>query len=119
MSEEQKIFFEQRYRGMSTEDLVEIYRKGNLTDTASQVLGLVLSERNVSSEVREAMAEKLKEESYDEQFEHLASLGDRFLGQLIDSVIAILLGAVMFFLFRLLSSSDGLVACAAFSGWLL
>ena len=75
MSEEQKVFFEQRYQGMSTEELVDISRKGNLTEVASQAMDKVLSERDITSETREAMAAQVTEDSNQQQ----RLLGTRWL----------------------------------------
>lgn len=49
MSKEQKLgFLEHYYRGLSTEDLVVLYRQGNVTDLATEAILEVFRERNIS-----------------------------------------------------------------------
>jgi len=91
---DQRTFFLEQYRSMDTEELIDRHRRGNLTEVASAVLEEVLTERKVSPQQRAEVAQRLKEESYDEQFKHLAPLSRRFSAQVTDSIIALVFGGV-------------------------
>jgi uncharacterized RDD family membrane protein YckC len=117
MRDEQKLFFEQRYRGMDAEELVEIYSTCILTDTASEVLERVLEERGISNEQREKIATSLMAESYDEQFAHLASLRDRFLAKGIDYIAGSLICAVAFLSMKLALPENTALITSLVTSW--
>ena len=76
----------QRYSSMESEELIELHHAGNLTDMALEVLERVLSEKDVSTAERTEVVESLEKES--RETVPLASIGDRFVAQIIDAVIA-------------------------------
>jgi uncharacterized RDD family membrane protein YckC len=92
----QKNDFLQHYQSLSTEELVDIYRKGSLTDTALEAMQEVFRERGVSTDDIAI----LKNEFEAEEDLRLASLGDRFLAQVIDNITALLLGLAFYFIGR-------------------
>lgn len=79
----------QRYSCMETDQLVELQYSSDLTDIALEVLERILIERGVTSEDRTKVIELLEEEVT--QSVPLASIGSRFVAQLIDAVIAFII----------------------------
>jgi uncharacterized RDD family membrane protein YckC len=78
---------------MSDEELVEIYKKGTLTEIAIEAINDVFRERGLSIEKIETINNDIKLEND----EHLASLGNRFVAQIFDSLIALFLGVLLYF----------------------
>lgn len=63
MSKEQKRhFLEHYYRGLSTEDLIAIYRKGSQTDLATEAILEVFRERDISMKDMEIVRNKFEVE---------------------------------------------------------
>lgn len=94
MSANQKHDFLQHYRSLSTDELVDIYRKGTLTEIASEAMLEVLSERGLSTDDIAI----IKNDFAAEENTHLASLGDRFLAQFTDGLVALCIGAAFYFI---------------------
>lgn len=93
MTKNQQLDFVERYRNLSDEELVDIYRKGTLTEIALETIQEVFAERGISSE----KIEIIKSDIELENDERLASLGNRFIAQIFDSLIALLLGVILYF----------------------
>ena len=81
----------QRYSQMETDELIELHRTSDLTDLALSVLEIILSERGITAEERKAIGERIDEEP--SKLIPLASMGSRFIAQIIDGVVALLLVA--------------------------
>jgi len=116
----QRAFFRQSFRNIDTEELIDRQRKGQLTEIAAEVIAEVLAERGVSAEQRQEIAGTLQAQ---EQAEDLApgvraSLDKRFTGQVIDFVIAVLLGAAALLLCNL-TGVHPVVAGLVYLGYLL
>jgi uncharacterized RDD family membrane protein YckC len=92
MSANQKQDFLQHYRNLTDDELVDIYRKGTLTEIASEAMMEVLGERGLSTDDIAI----LKNEFEAEENTRLASLGDRFLAQFTDGLVALLFGIVFY-----------------------
>ncbi len=61
MTEDQRNFFLQRYRGMTTEELIEL-RAGDLTEVATGAINDVIAERGVSPEQQRNTTDQITEE---------------------------------------------------------
>ena len=101
MSEDQKISLMFRYRDMSTDELVDIRRKGTLTDVANQAMEKVLNERGVTTQEIIVIEDELGVIHN----ERLASLGNRFLAQIIDNIIALLFCLILYLVGNLSTSA--------------
>lgn len=93
MNENQKLDFLERYRTMTDEELVDIYRKGTLTEIALEAIQEVFGERGITTEKISIVKSDIELESN----KHLASLGSRFIAQILDNLIALLLGVIFYF----------------------
>lgn len=114
MQENQKLDFLERYRNMSDEELVDIYRKGTLTEIALEAIQEVFEERGLSAEKIEIIKNEIELESN----ERLASLGDRFVAQIFDNLIALLFGVIFYFVGGLFHD-DHWIASIGYLGYYL
>jgi uncharacterized RDD family membrane protein YckC len=88
-----------RYASMETQELVEITHTSDLTEQAKEVLEEVLGERGATVEIRAQILEEIDREA--NKYVPLASTGSRFVAQILDGIIALLLLVVPFVLFVL------------------
>lgn len=114
MNENQKIAFLERYRNMSDEELVDIYRKGTLTEIALDTIQEVFNERGISTEKIEIIKNDIELENK----ERLASLGNRFIAQIFDNLIALIFGVILYFVGGLFQDSHW-VALVGYLGYYL
>ena len=103
MHNDQLDFFKARYGSMDTEELVDLRRKGQLTEVASQVLEEELQKRGIASDEIHRIEKELVENSYDEKFKHFASGADRFEARCIDTISAVVISAAIILLGNFLS----------------
>jgi uncharacterized RDD family membrane protein YckC len=115
MSEDQKISLMFRYRDMSTDELVDIRRKGTLTDEANQAMEKVLNERGVTTQEIIVIEDELDVIHN----ERLASLGNRFLAQVIDNIIALLFCLILYLVGNLFTSAHWFAFVGYLSYYLL
>jgi len=92
----------ERYSEMETEELVRLQLAGGLTDQASKTLKKVLDGRGVNSIEKEEIETEVKLEI--ENALELASLGARFVAQILDGILASFLIFIPVLVFG--SSSD-------------
>ena len=97
MSNNQKLELLERYRAMSTEELVVISGKGTLTEVASEAMNTVLIERKISPEDIESIKNDIDLEDCPRE-RNLASLSSRLLAQILDNLIAIFFGTLFYFI---------------------
>ena len=119
----------QRYSNMNTEELVELYQYSDLTNIASAVLERILAERSVTTEEQRKIIERLEAEEQKKIIERLeaeeqkkiindplASIGSRFVAQIIDGVFGSLLILLPFLIFRSFDAAlFGFMASVAYS----
>ena len=111
MRKDQKHDFENRYKSMDTDELVELHRKGTLLPDAEAALVRVLESRGITDTKRAQIASELEATSYDDSIKHLAPLGSRIMARFIDTAISIVIGAAAFVVFVFFSISVALIAC--------
>ncbi len=109
----------ERYSRMETEELVELQTTSDLTDMASAVLEKILAERGVTAKERINLAEQFEKESESNSLMPLASIGSRFIAQIIDAVLALVLLFIPFIIFGRSSDMGILIGIAAYLAYLL
>ena len=105
----------ERYRRMENHELVELHRRGSLTDLAMSALTEELQSRGITDEVRAKIESEIQSENLADDY--LASLGSRLGAQLIDDLIAILLLVIFLSIGNIEMLS--LAGIAAFLGYIL
>jgi uncharacterized RDD family membrane protein YckC len=82
----------EQYRNLSAQELIELRRRNTLTELAAGILEDELKRRGLSIQDSERLSkalENLQKEERDSAY--LASLGERFIAQILDGVITLLL----------------------------
>lgn len=100
---------------MENHELVELRRRGSLTDLAMSALTEELQSRGITDEVRAKIESEIQSENLADDY--LASLGSRLGAQLIDNLIAILLLVIFISIGNIEILS--LAGIAAFLGYIL
>jgi uncharacterized RDD family membrane protein YckC len=100
---------------MENHELVELHRRGSLTDLAMSALTEELQSRGITDEVRAKIESEIQSENLANDY--LASLGSRLGAQLIDDLIAILLLVISLSIGNIEMLS--LAGIAAFLGYIL
>lgn len=95
MSDSQQLELLERYRDMGTEELVDIYRKGTLTEVASEAMSIVMSERKVSTEKIQSIKNQIELED-NHYAGNLATLSNRLIAQILDNLIALFFGFLFY-----------------------
>jgi uncharacterized RDD family membrane protein YckC len=105
-----------RYRELSTEQLIALQATGTLTGLAEQILTQELDARAISPEERERLATEASEaiDSENAQSERLASLERRLLAQIIDTVIAFAILMLAYSIGHPLAMKTGLLLFLAY-----
>ena len=106
-----------RYKEMETEELIELSTRNTLTEVASQVLKQVLTERNVTEDTILDIKEEIKQA--EGEILPLASLGDRFIAQILDGIVAFVLLIIPIAVFGGSSGFGGMVALVVYILYLL
>jgi uncharacterized RDD family membrane protein YckC len=85
----------ERYQSLSTDELINLRSKNTLTELASRILDNELDRRGLSIQEQERLSKELLENTQKENRAdpYFASLGERFVAQIIDSIIT---GLIMF-----------------------
>lgn len=111
----------ERYGSLSTDELIEMWARGGLTDLASELLWEELDRRGVPSEdleSAEAVAENGRQKAAEAE-EKLATLGARLAAQVIDGFVAF---AMLLLILVILDPASGhgssLLALVPFLGYL-
>jgi uncharacterized RDD family membrane protein YckC len=107
----------QRYKEMEIEELIELSTRNTLTEEASQVLEQVLSERNVTEDTILELKEEIKQA--EGEIFPLASLGDRFIAQILDGIVAFVILIIPIAVFGGSSDFGGMAALVAYILYLL
>lgn len=105
----------EHYSRMENHELVELRRRGSLTDLAMSALTEELQSRGITDEVRAKIESEIQSENLADDY--LASLGSRLGAQLIDNLIAILLLVIFISIGNIEILS--LAGIAAFLGYIL
>jgi uncharacterized RDD family membrane protein YckC len=85
----------ERYQSLSTDELINLRSKNTLTELASRILDNELDRRGLSIQDKERLSQEFLENTRNENRAdaYFASLGERFVAQIIDSIIT---GLIMF-----------------------
>jgi uncharacterized RDD family membrane protein YckC len=85
----------ERYQSLSTDELIDLRSKNTLTELASRILDNELDRRGLSIQEQERLSKELLENTQKENRAdaYFASLGERLVAQIIDSIIT---GLIMF-----------------------
>lgn len=110
-------FLRQRYSDMGTEELIELHQTSDLTDMALAVLEEVLAERGVTTEEKKEIVKQLKIES--DSLVPLASIGSRFIAQMLDGIIALLVLLIPFAILGGSSNTGVNIGIIAYIAYLL
>lgn len=109
-----------RYAEMETEQLIELDRRSELTSLAQAVLDETLAERGITPTERTDLEQQIEHEH--KQLVPLASLGARFVAQILDGVAALIILYVPLILLMLvgyIGSIGGSIVLIAYVTYLL